>query len=211
MTVRQIPPQPNPLFDCMHVVSAESLLSRRNLILLIDGAPTEAAEAAARLACLAASDGSTVSLMGAGGAEPLPHAAAVLNAAGAAIRWSGLPETGAPISDPARQKAEGEARAASYAQAVAAETNADRRIVVIAPPDGARALVGLAGHTWLPLGARLPAGDTISLRAEASARPGLRLKLRPYEDIPARGAALRYDGLIEVGPDVSAPPRLRGR
>jgi hypothetical protein len=51
----------------------------------------------------------------------------------------------------------------------------------------------------------------VALRAEASAAPGMRVKLRPFEDIPAKGAALRYDGVIEIGPDVGATSNLRGR
>jgi hypothetical protein len=135
---------------------------------------------------------------------------AALSAAAPAARQADAGRTPREILDRVR----GEARNGRLAGAVGAARATlapERMILVLAPPDGARAPVGLSGHTWRPLGARLSAQSSISLRAEASARPGLRVRLLPFQDVPERGAALRYDGVVEVGPPVESSPRAGAR
>lgn len=173
--------------------------------IVIDGGG-EALSAARALACAASAAGQAV-ILGA----PADLAAALL----AGERTLAVPgarlivfQFDAPAPHAAarheeeRQRLAGEARGDAFARSVAtAEAAApDLMILVVPAPEASSAPVGLSGHQWAPLGARLPAERTLHLRAEASARPGLRVRLQPFEDVPLRGAALKYDGLIEVGP-----------
>lgn len=101
-----------------------------------------------------------------------------------------------------RDRLNGEARNAAYAAAAQTARGDSGAVLILAvdAPDGAAAPVGLSGHQWRPLGARLPAARTLRLRVEATTSPGYWLKLQPFEDVPARGAAMRYDGVAQIGP-----------
>ncbi len=185
------PPARAPIFACESATGAEALLARAGEgLILIEGA--EAPRAAEAIGCLAAADGERVIWSGAE-ASLLAGLASKYAAAGAASAPL-PPEDGA--DDPG-------ARAAAQWAALAAMRRADesgRWIVLLESPDGARAPVGVAGATWRPLGALAPSAGVVSLRAEASSAPGVRVRLFPFSDVPPRGAAMRYDGLIEVGP-----------
>lgn len=205
--------QAGPNLTCAPIDGAEALFAgAEHRVILIDGLGDEAAAGAGALGCLAASRGGLVLLAAeesmAGRLQPLARR---LSADGARAQFAAL-GPGAPGGDQSPEDAQsaGEARAASYEAALATQSTsaapADHRIVALAAPDAARAPVGLSGFTWRPLGARLPDGETISLRAELSLQPGVRVKLRPFEDIPLVGAALRYDGIVEIGPATDAAP-----
>ncbi|MGE0828963.1 MAG: hypothetical protein AB7O04_06385 [Hyphomonadaceae bacterium] len=192
---------------CATVDGAEALLSQPSGGFIVVDGDSSAAEASRAIGCLAAARGEHV-VWGAEAQAATTLAQPVENyaqaGAEAAVFQFEPPRTEPPARTPdeERDRILGEARGAAFAAAVddARALAADRLILVVTPPDGARAPVGLSGHTWRPLGARLPASQTISLRAERSARPGIRVRLMPFEDVPERGAALRYDGIIEVGP-----------
>lgn len=170
-------------------------------IVLIDGAPDAAARAGAILACLAQARGETVRIFS------TEAAAAALS--GVRVQIVALPAAPSHGEDYADAQRDGDARAALYERAlVSAAHTSGHRVVIVAAPDAARAPLGVAAFTWRPLGARLT--DVIALRVEASARPGIRFKLRRYEDIPSRGAAMRYDGVVEIG-ETPRAAELRGR
>lgn len=193
---------------CPGLTGAETLPAET--IVLIDGPAEIAARAAAALGCAAAAEGAQLVYLSA----PAPAAALTaelrtLRQAEARVQTLQTPIAASPDDHAAIQSA-GEARAETIAAAIARTPRESLRIAALDQPDASRAQVGVAGHTWRPPGARLPADETISLRAEASATPGMRIKLRPFEDVPLHGAAMRYDGLIEVGPD-SSSQQLRGR
>ncbi|MBL8548591.1 MAG: hypothetical protein JNJ73_01295 [Hyphomonadaceae bacterium] len=228
--------------DCVEVEGVEPLLQRpKGDVILIEG-DDSAVRAAQAIGCAAARQGERV--MWGVSAEAAPEAdfaapaaptPALMRAwaamtdrfrsAGADVELvtlttPGLTETPAIAPNPAADVS-GEARARRLEGAlddVRARLSPERTILFVSSPDGARAPVGLSGETWRPLGARLPPQKSISLRAEASAKPGVRVRLTPFEDLPAVGAALRYDGIVEVGPPLSesqraeqAPLRLRAR
>jgi len=205
--------QSGPRIACAPIEGAEALFAgAETSVILIDGLGDEAAAGAGALGCLAAAQGGLVLLAAeesmAGRLGPL---ARQLTADGGRARFTAL-GPGAPGGDrsPEDAQSEGEARAAGYEAALTAQSPGaaptDHRIVALAAPDASRTPVGLTGFTWRPLGARLPDAETISLRAEASTRPGVRVKLRPFEDIPLVGATLRYDGIVEIGPATDAAP-----
>jgi hypothetical protein len=183
---------------CPAVEGVEPLLARpKGDLILLDGDRTADAASQA-IGCLAAARGEHV-IWGATreAAARLVRPVRALGSRGARVDIFHF--------DPAPQGDEreaGEARNEAFARsvAIAQSLNPDRLILVVDPPDAARAPVGLSGHTWRPLGARLPSARTISLRAERSLKPGMRIRLVSFEDVPARGAALRYDGVVEVGP-----------
>ncbi len=195
-------PAPEVNFGCAPVAGTETIAARRYI--LIDGG-AEAADAAAAIACLAAEQRRVIVAAGPDFAGDLAARLNPIRARGGAVQVFTL-DTPPAAAASARSREErdrlsGEARNDAFARAAAeARDAADAIILVLAAPDGARDAVGLSGHTWRPLGARVPANESYCLRAEASARPGLRVRLTPFEDVPTRGAAIRYDGLIEVGP-----------
>lgn len=166
-------------------------------LILIDGPPTEAAQAAFALGCAAAE----------AGAVPLFYAAPEAgDALTPLVRRLGevggvrlLPRAATSSESLEAEREAGDARAEAYEAALGAPTES-LRVIALGQPDGARDPVGITGYVWRPLGARLPTQGLLSLRAEASLRPGIRVKLRPFEDVPMRGAVMRYDGLIEIGP-----------
>jgi len=200
-----------PTVACAQVDGAEALFTdQAETLILIDGLGAEAAAGAGALGCLAAARGGRVLLAAEEGmAGQLGPVARRLAASGAQTMFAALGPAGiGGDRSPEDSRSEGEARAAAYAAALSTTATAgEHRIVALAAPDAARAPVGLTGFTWRPLGARLPDVETISLRAEASTQPGVRVKLRPFEDIPLQGAALRYDGIIEIGPATTGAPQ----
>ncbi len=198
-----------PSITCPPIGGGEQLAGARGAI-LIDGTPAEAARAAGAIGCVAIAEGAAVQFFATPApGDPLVPLVAALNRAGGRANLRVLSAAAAEGEGVSAEQANSEARTESFAAEITGFPNF-LRIVALAPPDASRAPVGLAGHTWTPLGARLPDSETMSLRAEASATPGIRLKLRTFEDVPLRGAAMRYDGLIEVGPDAPAT-QLRGR
>ena len=192
---------------CQAVEGVQSLLARpRGDMILLDG-DSAAGAASQAIGCWAAARGERV-LWGAtqAAAARLIEPVRLLGARGAAVDIFRF--EAAPAGD---RKDAGDARNAAFARSVATAQarRADRLILVVDPPDAARAPVGLSGETWRPLGARLAPRQTISLRAEHSMRPGIRIRLMSFEDVPVRGAALRYDGIVEVGPQAQQSTALR--
>lgn len=211
--------------DCAPVTGAETLLSRpRGDLIVVDGDETANAAAQA-IGCAAAQRGERIVWVANGeNAANLVRPVQALSARGAAVDVFRFDPAAMPTGlerrpREERERALGDARNETFARSVAAaRANGapDRMILIVEPPDAARAPVGLSGHTWRPLGARLPQAQTVSLRAEASLRPGIRVRLMPFEDVPEHGAALRYDGIVEVGPPTqqnaaAGAPRDRSR
>jgi hypothetical protein len=201
---------------CAPALGVDRLLAQpQSRIILLDSWPTDRAAAetgALTIACHAASRGERV-MIGAlpAAADALDRPVRALLRRGARIdmfRFPPPPER-APAALPAeeRDRRDGDARAAAAAAALRERAAAaDRFIVIVAVPDAAAAPVGLAGHTWRPLGARLGARAALSLRVESWRRPDMRISLTGFEDIPERGAALRYSGLVQVGAAPQQPP-----
>jgi hypothetical protein len=201
------PADPVKVLRCQAVEGAGPLLDRpKGDLILLDGADAAADVASQAIGCLAAARGERV-IWGATreAAARLVGPVRALSSRGAHVDIFHF--LAAPAGE---ERAAAEARNESFARSVAtAQTlNADRVILVVDPPDAARAPVGLSGQTWRPLGARLPGAKTISLRAERSLRPGIRVRLIAYEDVPKRGAARRYDGIVEIGPAPQQSPGL---
>ncbi|MGE0045412.1 MAG: hypothetical protein AB7J28_04965 [Hyphomonadaceae bacterium] len=194
--------------SCAPVTGAEALLERpAGGLIVIDGA--DAPRAGAAIGCAAAQRGERVVIVaGDADATALVRPAQALTALGARVdvfRFDSatMPEGFERRRAEERERAYGEARNDALARSIAnARRNGapDRMILIVSAPDAARAPVGLSGYTWRPLGARLPPQQTVALRAEASLRTGVRVSLLPFEDVPEEGAALQYDGLVEVGP-----------
>lgn len=199
--------------ECAPIQGVEAIAARRDgVILMIDGASENAADAASGIACHAAETGARIRVIGVSHDDALlEHNVQRLAAAGASIIWRAAGEYSQTISDPERAQREGAARAALYHQLVSEPADADMQIVVLGAPDAARGQLGVTGYVWAPLGALLPEERTLSLRAEASLKSGMRVRLRPFEDIPERGASMLYDGTIEMGPNIPAPSQIRGR
>lgn len=208
---------------CAPALGIDELLSLpESAHILLDGDST-VAQASQAIACTAAARGEHVAFAAAGdGADRVAAPVRQLAANGAAVDIFPLPTAAADANlahrtPEAGEQLQGEARNAAFAQQVSRHgAEADRVIVVVDTPDGSRGRVGLSGTTWRPLGARLPEGRVVSLRVEAVSRPGIRIQLIPFEDVPLRGAALRYDGTVEVGPPAEqaarqSPPALRSR
>lgn len=211
---------------CPPALGVDRLLAQpQSRIILLDSWPTDAAAAqtsALTIACHAAGRGERV-MIGAPpeAAEALDRPVRTLLRRGARIDMFRLaaPREPAPANLPVeeRDRRDGDARVAAAAAALSERAEAaDRFIVIVAMPDAAAAPVGLAGHTWRPLGARLGARAAISLRAESWRRPDMRISLTGFEDIPERGAAARYSGLVQVGaapqqPSPAAAPDARTR
>lgn len=174
--------------------------------------PDAARQASQAIACVAAARGESVAV--GARAEAAAQIAGPLARRGGAVDGFHLTEAETPAGLERRAAYErdriaGEARNSAFAADIDAHgDSADRVILVVDSPDGARAPVGLSGHTWRPLGARLPEGRVVSLRAETTSRPGIRIVLMPFEDLPERGAALRYDGVIQVGPSAQQSARV---
>mgnify|MGYP001809533411 CR=1 FL=1 len=118
-----------------------------------------------------------------------------------------------PAVDPAAP----EAVQPALAQAIAAAPSADRTIALLDADSAARRPLGLSGQTWAPVGALLPEGAAVSLRAMEAPGTQARLSFAPFEDVPVQGASRAYDGLITLPaaePPASpapAPDDLRGR
>ncbi|MBI1250259.1 MAG: hypothetical protein GC189_02160 [Alphaproteobacteria bacterium] len=199
-------PAPGPL-SCAPIEGLDAALAEEIDTVVIDGDQT-AALAAQALACAAAASGSAVLV---GAPQDLAAELAVpigeMATRGGALQvfhfdsaTGGATPTGRRPEDIA--KAQGDARGAAYAaSAGVARGAAAGLLVLVAPaPEAATSPVGLSGHEWRPLGARLPAERTLNLRAEGSASPGMRIRLSPFEDVPLVGAAMKYDGVIQIGP-----------
>jgi len=194
---------------CPQMLGIDRLLARpQSRVILVDafGEESEPAQTAAlAIACHAAGRGERV-MIGAlpAGAESLDRPVRALLRRGARIDLFRIDpptmEAAARLAPEERERAEGDARNAAAAASLQQRSDAaDRFIMIVEPPDAARAPVGLSGHTWRPLGARLPENGALALRAERTQRAGLRVRVMRFDDVPERGAAHRYDGFVEVG------------
>ncbi|MBI1185729.1 MAG: hypothetical protein GC206_00035 [Alphaproteobacteria bacterium] len=201
---------------CPPALGVDRLLAQpQSRIVLLDSGPGDRAAAigaALAIACHAAGRGERVMIGALGdGAETLDGPVRGLLRRGAQIDMFRLQppaaEAAARLSAEERDRTNGDARADAAAEAISARADAaDRFIIVVDAPDAAVAPVGLAGHTWRPLGARLGAREATALRAESWGRDGMRIMLTGFEDIPERGAALRYSGFVQVGPTSQQSP-----
>jgi hypothetical protein len=105
---------------------------------------------------------------------------------------------------------------ADRARALMALAGGQDRVVAHVPPESAaRRPIGLSGETRTPLGAHLPADAATGLLVVQSGEGNGGVVLGPFEDIPRAGAALVYDGVIEIGGSADAlgepAEGLRGR
>lgn len=200
---------------CGPALGVDRLLSQPQArIILLDSGPGDRAaaeRAALTIACHAAGRGERV-MIGAPpeAAEALDGPVRALLRRGARLDMFRLepPAEAAPaqVSAEERDRRSGEARAGAAQAAIRTRADAaDRFIVILDTPDAAIAPVGLAGHTWRPLGALLGARAAVTLRAETWRRSDVRISLTGFEDIPEKGAALRYNGLVQVGADAQQP------
>ncbi len=177
---------------CRPPAGAQALLTQPGAVLVIGVDASEAAaalDAAREIACAKASPVSTVSLFPQSPAPPTapadPAAAAAAQAQDSVAFVS--------VTSP-----EGPERAAELA-ALLVETRP--LMIIAAPEDAAKRALGPSGETWLPLAARLAQdGPVIALRAQARSAPGAAVTLTPYEDLPAQGPPLVFDGILELGP-----------
>ena len=196
---------PSPALSCPEAPGLAEALARGVDAIVLDGG--EETPAAVRwLACAVALNGRAVIV----GATPqtapsLAQPIAALSRPEAAVQIFQFeppppPAHAARAED--RDRLNGDARNAAYAAAAQTARGESGAVLILAvdTPDGAAAPVGLSGHQWRPLGARLPEARTLRLRVETTTSPGYWLKLQPFEDVPVRGAAMKYDGVAQIGP-----------
>lgn len=194
-----------PTLSCAPPQGAEALLAGAAPVLVVGSEAAGGAgalTAAVELACARAQSGGATRVLA---LDPLSSALPVAAARANTLRAAGadlaLERAAVPAGGP--ERAEAAARAVVALRGSAPGT---ALIVVGTPEDAARAPVGLSGETWPPLAARLAVtGPVIALRMMPRTQPGAAVRLATFEDVPAEGAPLVFDGTLEAGPPAAAP------